>query len=71
MLVCVAPAGVSLFALRLLGLSEAVQSLGKLVLFSSADVGVIMLPLMIYHQIQMVVCAVIASRLSRGQPAET
>lgn len=30
-------------------------------------VGVIMLPLMIFHQIQLVVCSVIASRLSRDQ----
>ena len=36
-----------------------------LVFFPSATVGVIMLPLMIFHQIQLVVCSVIASRLSR------
>jgi solute carrier family 10 (sodium/bile acid cotransporter), member 7 len=30
---------------------------------------VIMLPLMIFHQIQLVVCSVIAGRLSRDQPA--
>jgi sodium/bile acid cotransporter 7 len=40
-----------------------------LVLFPSATVGLIMLPLMIFHQIQLVVCAVIASRLSRQMPA--
>jgi predicted Na+-dependent transporter len=33
--------------------------------FPGATVGVIMLPLMIFHQIQLVVCSVIASRLSR------
>jgi solute carrier family 10 (sodium/bile acid cotransporter), member 7 len=36
-----------------------------LVLFGSATVGLIMLPLMIFHQLQLLVCAVIASRLSR------
>jgi len=36
-----------------------------LVFFPAATVGVIMLPLMIFHQIQLVVCSVIASRLSR------
>jgi solute carrier family 10 (sodium/bile acid cotransporter), member 7 len=40
-----------------------------LVFFPSATVGVIMLPLMIFHQIQLVVCSVIASRLSRDQLA--
>jgi solute carrier family 10 (sodium/bile acid cotransporter), member 7 len=44
-----------------------------LVFFPAASVGVIMLPLMIFHQIQLVVCSVIASRLSRDpleeQPA--
>jgi sodium/bile acid cotransporter 7 len=38
-----------------------------LVFFPSATVGVIMLPLMIFHQIQRVVCSVIATRLSREQ----
>jgi SBF-like CPA transporter family (DUF4137) len=33
--------------------------------FPAATAGVIMLPLMIFHQIQLVVCSVIASRLSR------
>ncbi|ORW08228.1 bile acid:sodium symporter family protein [Mycobacterium kyorinense] len=36
-----------------------------LVLSPAATVGVIMLPLMLFHQIQLLVCAVIASRLSR------
>lgn len=36
-----------------------------LVFFPAATVGLIMLPLMIYHQVQLVVCAVIASRLGR------
>jgi solute carrier family 10 (sodium/bile acid cotransporter), member 7 len=36
-----------------------------LVFFPAAKVGLTMLPLMIFHQIQLVVCAVIASRLAR------
>jgi solute carrier family 10 (sodium/bile acid cotransporter), member 7 len=36
-----------------------------LVFFPAATVGLTMLPLMIFHQIQLVVCAVIASRLGR------
>jgi solute carrier family 10 (sodium/bile acid cotransporter), member 7 len=36
-----------------------------LVLFGSANVGLIMLPLMLFHMIQLLVCAVIAGRLSR------
>ena len=44
-----------------------------LVLFPAATVGLIMLPLMLFHQIQLVVCAVIASGLSRDkrQPETT
>jgi sodium/bile acid cotransporter 7 len=34
-------------------------------LFGSASVGLIMLPLMLFHMIQLPVCAVIAGRLSR------
>jgi sodium/bile acid cotransporter 7 len=37
-----------------------------LVLFGSASVGLIMLPLMLFHMIQLVVCAVIAGRMSRA-----
>ena len=40
---------------------------GARLFFPPATVGVIMLPLMIFHQIQLVVCSVIASRLSRDQ----
>jgi solute carrier family 10 (sodium/bile acid cotransporter), member 7 len=36
-----------------------------LVFFPAATVGITMLPLMLFHQIQLVVCAVIASRLAR------
>jgi sodium/bile acid cotransporter 7 len=39
-----------------------------LVLFPPATVGLIMLPLMLFHQIQLFVCAVIASRLGRDTP---
>jgi solute carrier family 10 (sodium/bile acid cotransporter), member 7 len=42
-----------------------------LVFFPPATVGVIMLPLMIFHQIQLMVCSVIASRLSRDPLPET
>ena len=38
-----------------------------LVFFPAATVGVIMLPLMIFHQIQLMVCSVIASRMSRDR----
>jgi solute carrier family 10 (sodium/bile acid cotransporter), member 7 len=41
-----------------------------LVLFPAATVGLTMLPLMIFHQIQLVVCAVIASRLGRRAEAD-
>jgi solute carrier family 10 (sodium/bile acid cotransporter), member 7 len=41
-----------------------------LVLFPSATVGLRMLPLMLFHQIQLVVCSVIASRLGRRQIEE-
>jgi len=40
-----------------------------LVFFGTGAVGLIMLPLMIFHQIQLFVCAVIASRMSRTVPA--
>ena len=34
------------------------------VLFAPAAVGMIILPLMIFHQIQLVICALIARRLN-------
>jgi solute carrier family 10 (sodium/bile acid cotransporter), member 7 len=40
-----------------------------LVFFGTGAVGLIMLPLMIFHQIQVFVCAIIASRMSRTVPA--
>jgi sodium/bile acid cotransporter 7 len=40
-----------------------------LVFFGTGAVGLIMLPLMIFHQIQLFVCAIIASRMSRTVPA--
>ncbi len=39
-----------------------------LVLFPASSVGLIMLPLMLFHQIQLFVCAVIASRMARTAP---
>jgi len=33
------------------------------VLFAPAEVGLIVLPAMIFHQIQLIVCAVIARRM--------
>ncbi len=40
-----------------------------LVFFGTGAVGLIMLPLMVFHQIQLYVCAIIASRMSRTVPA--
>jgi sodium/bile acid cotransporter 7 len=40
-----------------------------LVFFGNTSVGLIMLPLMLFHQIQLIVCAVIASRMARTPPA--
>ncbi|MFR0690719.1 bile acid:sodium symporter family protein [Enterobacterales bacterium AE_CKDN230030158-1A_HGKHYDSX7] len=37
------------------------------VLFASSTVGVILLPLMLFHQIQLMVCAVLAQRYSQRQ----
>jgi sodium/bile acid cotransporter 7 len=39
-----------------------------LVFFGTGAVGLIMLPLILFHQIQLFVCAVIASRMSRTVP---
>jgi sodium/bile acid cotransporter 7 len=41
-----------------------------LVFFPAATVGLTMLPLMIFHQIQLVVCALIAGRLARRLDAD-
>jgi predicted Na+-dependent transporter len=41
-----------------------------LVFFATGAAGLIMLPLMIFHQIQLFVCAVIASRMSRTDAQE-
>jgi sodium/bile acid cotransporter 7 len=40
-----------------------------LVFFGTGAVGLIMLPLMIFHQIQLFVCALIAGRMSKTAPA--
>ncbi|MFW3113839.1 putative sodium/bile acid symporter family (mazG-like) protein [Mycobacterium haemophilum DSM 44634] len=42
-----------------------------LVLFPAATVGLTMLPLIIFHQVQLVACALIASRLARDRVDET
>jgi sodium/bile acid cotransporter 7 len=41
-----------------------------LVFFGTGAAGLIMLPLMIFHQIQLLVCAAIASRMARVEPAD-
>ena len=41
------------------------------VLFPAASVGAIVLPLMLFHQIQLMVCAVLAQRYARRQDALT
>ncbi len=40
------------------------------VLFPAASVGLIVLPLMLYHQIQLFICAVLARRLSQSKNRE-
>jgi len=39
------------------------------VLFDSQAAGAIVLPLMVFHQLQLMVCAVLAQRYARAQPA--
>lgn len=38
------------------------------VLFPAAQVGLVILPLMLFHQLQLIACAVIARRLAEGAP---
>ncbi len=38
-------------------------------LFPAAQVGLIILPIMVFHQIQLIACALIARRLGEGMPA--
>ncbi|WP_438357452.1 bile acid:sodium symporter [Azospirillum brasilense] len=40
------------------------------VLFASHAVGALVLPLMVFHQMQLMVCAVIAQRYARRPAAE-
>ena len=40
------------------------------VLFAGQPVGLIVLPLMIFHQIQLIVCAALAQRFARRQDPE-
>ena len=37
------------------------------VLFATGSIGVILLPLMLFHQIQLMVCAVLAQRYAKRQ----
>jgi sodium/bile acid cotransporter 7 len=39
------------------------------VLFASSSVGLIVLPLMLFHQLQLMVCAALARRYAAGEPA--
>ena len=41
------------------------------VLFPPAQVGVILLPLMLFHQLQLIACAVIARRYAKSAPRDT
>lgn len=38
------------------------------VLFPAAQVGLIILPLMVFHQLQLIACAILARRLAKGAP---
>ncbi|MFY7835803.1 MAG: bile acid:sodium symporter family protein [Novosphingobium sp.] len=38
------------------------------VLFSAASVGIVLLPVMVFHQLQLIACALIAPRLGRQEP---
>jgi sodium/bile acid cotransporter 7 len=40
------------------------------VLFGASTAGIVLLPIMIFHQMQLMVCAVLARRYAAGQPAE-
>ena len=42
----------------------------SILFFGTGAVGLIMLPLILFHQIQLFVCAVIASRMSRTVPVD-
>jgi sodium/bile acid cotransporter 7 len=39
------------------------------VLFASQAIGMMVLPLMLFHQIQLMVCAMLAQRYARHKPA--
>jgi sodium/bile acid cotransporter 7 len=40
------------------------------VLFPAATVGLVILPVMLFHQIQLIICAVLARRLGQEPPEE-
>ena len=41
------------------------------VLFAGASLGLVVLPLMIFHQLQLMVCATLARRYALGQLTRT
>jgi len=41
------------------------------VMFASSGLGAIVLPIMLYHQVQLIVCAVVAARYARSAPRAT
>ena len=49
------------------GLASGVPMAG--VLFPAAQVGLVILPVMIFHQIQLIACALIAQHYARSEPA--
>ena len=40
------------------------------VLFAAPDVGMMVLPLMLFHQLQLMVCAVLAQRYARAETSD-
>ncbi len=40
------------------------------VLFSASQVGIVLLPIMIFHQLQLIACALIAPKLAKSAPPE-
>jgi sodium/bile acid cotransporter 7 len=40
------------------------------VLFPAASVGIVLLPVMVFHQLQLIACALIAPRLAESAPEQ-
>lgn len=40
------------------------------VMFAGGGLGAIVLPIMLYHQLQLIVCAFVAARYARTAPSE-